>query len=156
MTLYDEVTGIRATGKVSELGTPTTTLPAGAVVDIGTPSSTSAASSASSSSDSSGSSGVQVFIPVTVQPSKPLPGPLNGENVLVTVQTGQTAGPVLTVPVAAIVTTASGRSHVTVVGARGKKTEVSVTPGISENGYVQVSPAAHAALAAGDRVVVSG
>ena len=156
VTLYDEVTGIRATGKVSELGTPTTTLPAGAVVDIGTPSSTSAASSASSSSDSSGSSGVQVFIPVTVQPSKPLPGPLNGENVLVTVQTGQTAGPVLTVPVAAIVTTASGRSHVTVVGARGKKTEVSVTPGISENGYVQVSPAAHAALAAGDRVVVSG
>jgi len=99
---------------------------------------------------------VEAFIPVNIRPSKPLAAGLNGENVLVTVETGQTEGPVLTVPVAAIVTTASGRSYVTVVGAHGKKTEVAVTPGISENGYVQVTPAAHGALAAGDRVVVSG
>ena len=62
----------------------------------------------------------------------------------------------LTVPVAAIVTTASGTSYVTVVGARGKQTQVPVTPGISENGYVQVTPVASGALAAGARVVVSG
>jgi hypothetical protein len=31
-----------------------------------------------------------------------------------------------------------------------------VTPGISENGYVQVTPAHAGTLAAGDRVVVSG
>jgi hypothetical protein len=31
-----------------------------------------------------------------------------------------------------------------------------VTPGISENGYVQVTPAKSGALAAGDHVVVSG
>ena len=81
---------------------------------------------------------------------------LNGENVLVTVETGQTEGPVLTVPVAAIVTTASGTSYVAVLGAHGKQTDVPVTPGISENGYVQVTPAKSGALAAGDRVVVSG
>jgi multidrug efflux pump subunit AcrA (membrane-fusion protein) len=76
--------------------------------------------------------------------------------VLVTVETGQTEGPVLTVPVAAIVTSASGTSYVTVVGAHGKQTEVPVTPGISEDGYVQVTPAAPGGLKAGDDVVVSG
>ena len=81
---------------------------------------------------------------------------LNGENVLVTVDTGETEGPVLTVPVAAIVSTASGRSYVTVVGVHGKQTQVSVTPGISENGYVQVTPVTSGTLAAGDHVVVSG
>jgi multidrug efflux pump subunit AcrA (membrane-fusion protein) len=63
------------------------------------------------------------------------------------------------VPAAAIVSTASGTSYVTVVGAHGKQTQVPVTPGISENGYVQVNPeapVASGALAAGDHVVVSG
>ena len=94
-----------------------------------------------------------------MRPSKPLASALNGENVLVTVETGQTEGPVLTVPVAAIVTTAAGTSSVTVVGAHGQQKRVPVTPGISENGYVQVTPSGpvtSGALAAGDRVVVSG
>jgi multidrug efflux pump subunit AcrA (membrane-fusion protein) len=91
-----------------------------------------------------------------VHPSTPLAPALNGQNVLVTVETGQTEGPVLTVPAAAIVTTASGTSYVTVVGAHGKQTKVPVTPGISENGFVQVTPVTSGALAAGDRVVVSG
>jgi multidrug efflux pump subunit AcrA (membrane-fusion protein) len=97
-----------------------------------------------------------LFIPLAVHPSRPLAPALNGENVLVTVQTGQTEGPVLTVPVAAIVTTASGTSYVTVVGAHGKQTQVPVTPGISENGYVQVTPVRPGALAAGEHVLVSG
>jgi hypothetical protein len=42
------------------------------------------------------------------------------------------------------------------VGAHGKQASVPVTPGLSENGYVQVTPAKTGALAAGDRVVVSG
>ena len=96
------------------------------------------------------------FIPLTVRPSRPLAAALNGENVLVTVETGQTEGPVLTVPVAAIVTTAAGTSSVTVVGAHGKQRKVAVTPGISENGYVQVTPVTSGAFGAGDRVVVSG
>jgi multidrug efflux pump subunit AcrA (membrane-fusion protein) len=91
-----------------------------------------------------------------VHPSEPLAAALNGENVLVTVETGKTEGPVLTVPVGAIVSTASGTSYVTVVGGHGKQTQVPVTPGISENGYVQVNPVTSGALTAGDRVVVSG
>ena len=171
-TIYDEVTGIHAAGTVSDIGTATTITPVGAVVDVGGGASSaasagsgsagSAGSAGSSGSGSSGSSsgssgpGATPFVPLAVHPSKPLASALNGENVLVTVETGQTEGPVLTVPVAAIVTTASGTSHVTVVGAHGQQTKVTVTPGISENGYVQVTPAKSGALAAGDRVVVSG
>ena len=166
VTIYDEVTGIHATGTVADLGTATTTVPTGTVVDVGSgagsasssasAASASSGSSGSASSGSSGGSGATPFIPLTVRPSRPLASALNGENVLVTVETGQTEGPVLTVPVAAIVTTASGTSYVTVVSAHGKQTDVPVTPGISENGYVQVTPARSGALAAGDRVVVGG
>jgi hypothetical protein len=170
VTVYDEVTGTRATGTVENLGTPITTAPTGTIVSIGGSSSASSSGSSgssnsssssnssgsSNSSSSSGSSGGTPFVPLTVRPSKPLPAALNGQNVLVTVETGQTEGPVLTVPVAAIVTTASGATDVTVVGAHGKQTEVAVTPGISENGYVQVTPATPGALKAGDAVVVSG
>jgi len=166
VTIYDEVTGIHATGTVAGLGTATVTVPTGTVVDIGSSSSASSADSSSSTSSASSSStggsgsssgsGATTFIPLAVRPSAPLAAALNGENVLVTVDTGQTEGPVLTVPVAAIVTSASGTSDVTVVGAHGAQASVPVTPGISENGYVQVTPVRAGALAAGDRVVVSG
>ncbi len=172
VSIYDEVTGIHATGTVADLGTATTLAPTGAIVAVGGGSdsagatgsagsgSTGSAGSGSSSSSSgsgSGSSGgsATAFIPLTVRSSRPLAAALNGENVLVTVQTGRTEGPVLTVPVAAVVTTASGTSYVTVAGAHGR-TEVRVTPGLSENGYVQVTSATSGALAAGDHVVVSG
>ena len=169
--IFDEVTGIHATGTVTDVGTATTITPVGAIVDVGGGSasvgstgSTGSGSTGSASTGTAGSSnsgspanpGATAFIPLAVHPSKPLPAVLNGENVLVTVETGQTEGPVLTVPVAAIVTTASGTSYVTVAGAHGKPTQIAVTPGISENGYVQVSPVTSGALAAGDRVVVSG
>jgi HlyD family secretion protein len=160
--IYDEVTGIHTTGTVTGLLPATTSTPAGAIVDIGiNPAAAGPAGSGSSSgSASSGSSGAgsaaTPFVPLSVRPSKPLAAALNGENVLVTVETGHTEGPVLSVPVAAIVTTAFGRSYVTVVGTAGKKTEVTVTPGISENGYVQVTPARAGMLTAGDNVVVSG
>jgi hypothetical protein len=175
--IFDEVTGINAAGAVTGLGTATTLAPTGTIVNVGGGSgavgsagatgagstgsgSTGAAGSAGSagSSNSGGATnpGAPPFIPLTVQPSKPLPAALNGENVLVTVATGRSEGPVLTVPVAAIVTTGSGTSYVTVAGAGGKQTQVAVTPGISENGYVQVTPVRGGKLAAGDSVVVSG
>jgi peptidoglycan hydrolase-like protein with peptidoglycan-binding domain len=165
--IFDEVTGIHAAGIVGEVGTATTITPVGAIVNVGGgAASASAAQSAGSGSTSSGagssnsgssaSSGAMPFIPLIVNPSKPLPAALNGENVLVTVETGRTEGPVLTVPVAAIVTTGSGTSYVTVAGPGGKRTQVPVTPGISENGYVQVTPVKAGKLAAGDSVVVSG
>jgi peptidoglycan hydrolase-like protein with peptidoglycan-binding domain len=172
--IYDEVTGIHAAGTVTETGTATTIAPIGAIVDVGggassaatagstasgsTGSGSTGAAGAGGSSNSGGASNPQgtPFIPLTVTPSKPLPAALNGENVLVTVETGRTAGLVLTVPVAAIVTTASGTSYVTVAGTNGKQRQVAVTPGISENGYVQVTPVKSGKLAVGDSVVVSG
>jgi len=174
--IFDEVTGIHAAGTITDVGTATTITPVGAIVNVGGGSasvgsggstgsgSTGSGSTGSGSNGTAGSNnsggganpGATPFIPLAVQPSQPLPAGLNGENVLVTVETGQTEGPVLTVPVAAIVTTGSGTSYVTVTGAHGKQTQVPVTPGISENGYVQVTAAKTGALAAGDSVVVSG
>ncbi len=172
--IFDEVTGIHATGTIADVGTATTITPIGAIVNVGggAASASSAESAAGSTGSGSAGSGLRQsgssnsgsaanpggtpFIPLAVNPSKPLPAALNGENVLVTVETGRTEGPVLTVPVAAIVTTGSGTSYVTVAGADGKQTQVAVTPGISENGYVQVTPAKAGKLAAGDSVVVSG
>src|SRR5262249_36830030 len=122
----------------------------------GTAGSGSAGTAGPGNSGNGANPGAAPFIPLTVQPSKPLPAALNGENVLVTVETGQTEGPVLTVPVAPIVTTGSGTSYVTVAGADGKQTQVRVAPGISESGYVQVTPVTAGQLAAGDRAVVSG
>jgi hypothetical protein len=174
--IFDEVTGIHATGTIADVGTATTITPVGAIVNVGggaaaasaaesagsgsagsgPAASGSASTSGSSNSGSAANPGGTPFIPLTVQPSKPLPAALNGENVLATVETGRTEGPVLTVPVAAVVTTGSGTSYVTVVGAGGKQTQVAVTPGISENGYVQVTPVHGGKLAVGDTVVVSG
>jgi peptidoglycan hydrolase-like protein with peptidoglycan-binding domain len=169
--IFDEVTGIHAAGTIADVGTATTITPIGAIVNVGGGSaSVGSAGSTGSGSAGSGSSGAAgpsnsgsaagpgatPFIPLAVQPSRPLPAALNGENVLVTVETGRTEGPVLTVPVAAMVTTGSGTSYVTVAGADGKQAQVAVTPGISENGYVQVTPVKVGKLAAGDRVVVSG
>jgi HlyD family secretion protein len=168
VSIYDEVTGIHAAGTVTGLGPATVTVPAGTVVNIGSGAATAAAASAASASSSnsgstgssgsasSSSSGGSTFIPLTVAPSRPLAARLNGENVLVSVQTGKTEGPVLTVPVAAIVTSASGTSYVTVTGPHGGQTQVPVTPGISEDGYVQVTPAKPGTLKSGQRVVVSG
>ena len=164
VSIYSEVAGIHAAGTVAGLGTATLIVPTGTVVDIGSgaasaasaAASTAAASGSPASSASSGGSGGAAFIPLTVAPARPLAASLNGQNVLVTVQTGRTEGPVLTVPVAAIVTSGSGTSYVTVAGAHGAEAEVAVTPGISENGYVQVSPVRPGTLTAGQRVVVSG
>ena len=174
--IFDEVTGIRAAGTIAGVGTATTITPIGTIVNVGG-GAASASSAGSAGSGSTGSSpagsgsagaagpgnsgsaanpGATPFIPLTVSPSSPLPAALNGVNVLVTVATGRTEGPVPTVPVAAIVTTGSGTSYVTVAGAGGKQTQVAVTPGISENGYVQVTPVRAGRLAAGDSVVVSG
>ena len=175
--LFDEVTGIRAAGTIAEVGTATTIAPVGTIVNVGggsasvsaagstgsgsagsgsTGSGTTGAAAGSGNSGSAANPGATPFIPLTVNPSNPLPAALNGENVLVTVDTGRTEGPVLTVPVAAIVTTGSGTSYVTVAGGHGKQTQVPVTPGISENGYVQVTPVTAGKLGAGDSVVVSG
>src|SRR5262249_52794283 len=73
--IFDELTGVLAIGKVSELGTATTTLPAGTIVDIGSPSSSTGSAGSTGDSGSAGSTGssggssAEAFIPVTVRPS---------------------------------------------------------------------------------------
>ena len=57
VTIYDEVTGIHATGTVADLGTPTTTVPAGVTMSVGGGPGP-AGSSGSAGSGSTGSSGV--------------------------------------------------------------------------------------------------
>ena len=158
--IFDEATGLSATGTVTAVGQPTENVPTGTTVTMGgsTGGSGSAGNSnaGSSASGSSANTSSALFVPVTVNPASPLPAAMNGHNVLVTVETGQTEGAVLTVPVAAIVTTASGASFVTVVGAGGKQTTVPVTAGMSDNGDVQVAPTTPGSLTVGENVLVSG
>ena len=56
VSIYDEVTGIHATGTVADLGTATTLAPAGAIVDVGGGSG-SAGATGSAGSGSTGSAG---------------------------------------------------------------------------------------------------
>lgn len=168
--IFDETTNTSADGTVAAIGSPTTATPAGSVIDIGgTDSASSGAGSGSSGAGSGdggdgggGGSGATQYTPVVVTPDQALPAALNGENVRVTIETGSSTGPVLTVPVASIFTTASGQTEVTVVSGSGadlKQTNVAVTTGVSADGYVQVTPvtpATPAVLAAGDNVAVGG
>ncbi|MFE9440360.1 peptidoglycan-binding protein [Streptomyces sp. NPDC006602] len=92
--------------------------------------------------------------PVVIRPSKSLSAKLAGQDVRLTVEAASSDGPVLVVPVSAVSAGADGRTTVTVLGADGDRRRVEVRVSTSGDGYVQVTPAAHAALTEGDRVVV--
>ncbi|GAB7049164.1 hypothetical protein JCM9534A_42900 [Catenuloplanes indicus JCM 9534] len=81
---------------------------------------------------------------------------LAGQSVQVRITVGDTGGEVLTVPVAAIFTASDGQSRVTVQTGTGQTRDVPVEPGLTADGNVEVRVRDGAALAAGDRVVVSG
>ncbi|MGW0833642.1 peptidoglycan-binding protein [Streptomyces prunicolor] len=103
-----------------------------------------------SASDSAADSTAAVQVRITV----PEPGPLAGEAaaVKVTIKVGASDGKVLTVPMAAIHTSADGRARVKV--AHGDfVTDVHVTVGLSAAGIVEVKPDG-GTLEAGERVVV--
>ncbi|MFJ7078485.1 peptidoglycan-binding protein [Streptomyces sp. NPDC098781] len=121
----------------------------GVVTEIGT--GESGAGESGTTSDQSGG----IAAPVQVKISVPEPGPLAGrskESVTVTVETGASKGPVLTVPVAAIRTAADGQARVRVKRGESVVT-VRVTVGLSAAGVVEVKPA-DGELEPGDRVVV--
>ncbi|MFI9495739.1 peptidoglycan-binding protein [Streptomyces halstedii] len=93
--------------------------------------------------------------PVPLRISVPDPGPLAGQagaSVRVTIKIGASDGKVLTVPLAAIRTSADGKARVQVQRDSGVS-DVQVTVGLSAAGLVEVRPAG-GALKQGDNVVV--
>ncbi|MFE4962273.1 peptidoglycan-binding protein [Streptomyces sp. NPDC056660] len=93
--------------------------------------------------------------PVPVQISVPA-GKLTknaAESAKVTIEVGSSDGEVLTVPVAALHTSADEKARVQVVRG-GKVVDVPVEAGLSADGQVEVTPTSGAALKAGDQAVV--
>lgn len=100
-------------------------------------------------------SGSDSSAPVQLRISVPDPGPLAGQagaSVKVTIEIGASDGKVLTVPLAAVRTSADGKSRVQVRRGGGTR-DVQVTVGLSAAGLVEVKPA-DGALKRGDEVVV--
>ncbi|MGC0376080.1 peptidoglycan-binding protein [Streptomyces sp. SAI-229] len=93
--------------------------------------------------------------PVPVQISVPA-GTLAknaAESAKVTIEVGSSKGEVLTVPLAALHTSAGGKARVEVVRG-GEVVDVPVEAGISADGQVEVTPSSGAVLKPGDQVVV--
>ncbi|MFJ8040306.1 peptidoglycan-binding protein [Kitasatospora sp. NPDC096147] len=152
--VLDEETGTKLTGKVAELGAPTTTPPAGKVIPLGGAAAGQNAGAAPAPAQGGGAPAGPSYIPVTVTPDTPLPPALSGRNVRLTILKDTTVQPVTAVPVAAVFTDAAGRTAVTTVGAGGLRTDVSVTTGVTADGLVGVVPNIEGALKPGDQVVV--
>ncbi|WSQ10668.1 peptidoglycan-binding protein [Streptomyces sp. NBC_01231] len=110
---------------------------------------------AADTSGTDGSAGAGAAGPVQLRISIPDPGPLAGQaeaSVKVTIGVGASDGKVLTVPLAAIRTSADGKARVQVERDGGVR-DVSVTVGLSAAGLVEVKPA-DGTLEQGDKVVV--
>ncbi|MEW2073853.1 peptidoglycan-binding protein [Streptomyces sp. NPDC013433] len=93
--------------------------------------------------------------PVQVQISVPA-GTLAknaAESAKVTIEVGSSEGEVLTVPLAALHTSAGGKARVRVVRG-GEVVDAAVEAGLSADGQVEVTPSSGAALKPGDQVVV--
>lgn len=93
------------------------------------------------------------YDPVSITPDQPWDASLDSQNARITVTEATTNTPVLAVPEAAISTGADGRTTVTVLDASGAQHVVQVTPGVSADGLVAVTPVGES-LTRGERVVV--
>lgn len=135
VVVLDENTGKTRTGTVDTIGrlvTPNAEGNGRAPTDGGTP-----------------------YIPVDITPtSGNWDADLADEDVRITASANLTHGRVLAVPEGAITTTANGAASVTVAGPDGRDRHVVVTPGVSADGLVAVTPAAGRTLKRGDHVVV--
>lgn len=99
------------------------------------------------SGDSSAPVQVQISVPAGTLAEKA------AESAKVTIEVGSSEGKVLTVPVAALHTSADGNARVQVVRG-GEVVDVVVEAGLSADGQVEVTPSSGAALKPGDQVVV--
>jgi hypothetical protein len=89
-----------------------------------------------------------------IEANDELPREWTGRNVRVTFTAAATDGEVLVVPVAALSSGGDGVARVEVVGDDGAVTLVDVEPGLSAEGFVEVTPLDGDTLEAGDLVVV--
>lgn len=105
--------------------------------------------------DASGDAEVATGTPIRLKPRDPKKlARFAGEAVKITIRVGGTEGKVLTVPVAAVFTSADGRARVSVQTTAGTSRDVPVTTGLSTQGNVEITPESGETLKAGDRVVV--
>ena len=79
---------------------------------------------------------------------------LSGKDVRIIIETESSDGKTLTVPIAAVTTSADGTNQVSKVSPASTTTTVQVTTGLSAEGLVEVRPADSDALHAGDQVLV--
>jgi peptidoglycan hydrolase-like protein with peptidoglycan-binding domain len=110
----------------------------GTVVEVGTVASETKSAEAEHGGGSPGESGSETTIPVTLALSHPVPH-LDQAPVSVELVKG-VRQEVLAVPATALIATAGGHYAVQILDA-GRRVQVSVTPGMFANGYVQVEGA---------------
>jgi hypothetical protein len=103
--------------------------------------------------DSEAGSGHPVVVSV---PADSMPREVIGEDVRVTVAAASTVEEVLVVPVSAVFATADGQTVVVVADpAGGPGRRVSVSVGVSGDGFIEVTPKAGQTLEPGESVIVS-
>lgn len=97
----------------------------------------------------------QLGFAATITPDVPLPETLAGANLRVTITTASTETATLVVPVAAVSSSADGKTRVsTIDGPNGVPADVPVKAGLSADGFVAVEPVGADGLGEGDLVVV--
>jgi membrane fusion protein, multidrug efflux system len=102
----------------------------------------------------SGSISGGFYVPMQIATRTRLPVSMAGQNLKLTIIAAHTAGPVLTVPQAAIFASANGQTYVTKVTAMRSRLRVPVRTGFTGDGLVEVAPVGGGTLHAGDTVAV--
>jgi peptidoglycan hydrolase-like protein with peptidoglycan-binding domain len=102
----------------------------------------------------SGSISGGFYVPMRVATRARLPVSMAGQDLKLTIVAAHTAGPVLTVPQAAIFASADGQAYVTKVTAARSRLRVPVRTGFTGNGLVEVAPVNGGTLKGGDTVAV--
>jgi peptidoglycan hydrolase-like protein with peptidoglycan-binding domain len=110
--------------------------------------------SVGSRTQTSGSISGGFYVPMRVSTRTRVPVSMAGQNLKLTIVAAHTAGPVLTVPQAAIFASADGQAYVTKVTATRSRVRVPVRTGFTGDGLVEVTPVNGAMLTAGNTVVV--
>ena len=109
----------------------------------------------SSSNDDPDADSDAVGTPIRLTPKNPKKlAAYAGQSVKISIKVGSTGSKVLTVPVAAVFTSADGHARVSVQTPAGPARDVPVTTGLSSNGLVQIEPEDADQVHVGDRVVV--